>query len=313
MARDQGRSPCEGAIRPGYLALAESGELEARGEKLLSLLGECRLCPRDCGVNRLAGELGFCRVGKRPVISSYGPHFGEEAVLTGTRGSGTIFFTHCNMGCVFCQNYDISHGSEGSEVEARDLARAMLSLQRMGCHNINLVTPTHQVPQIVEALKLAAAQGLCLPLVYNCGGYEKTDTLRLLDGIVDIYMPDFKYWDESAAIRFSRAPGYPELARSAIREMHRQVGDLIADERGIAVRGLLVRHLVLPGGLAGTREIMRFLANEISRNTLVNVMAQYRPTYRACEYPELTRRITRQEYESAVRAAREEGLRRFAG
>jgi putative pyruvate formate lyase activating enzyme len=245
------------------------------------------------------------------MVSSFSPHFGEEEPLVGRGGSGTIFLTSCNLRCVFCQNYDISHRMEGEEVEAKDLAAMMLRLQALGCHNINFVTPTHQVPQILEALALAAGQGLRLPLVYNCGGYEAVATLRLLDGIVDIYMPDFKFADSEAAATYADAPDYPDVARAAIREMHRQVGDLVLDEHGIAQRGLLVRHLVMPNGLAGTRKVMRFLAQEISRNTYVNVMAQYRPCGLAHRHPAIARGITATEYREAVEAALEEGIHRL--
>jgi putative pyruvate formate lyase activating enzyme len=240
-------------------------------------------------------------------VSSAGPHFGEEDVLVGSGGSGTIFFAGCNLGCIFCQNCDISHLGEGREVSAERLASMMLGLQEVGCHNINFVTPTHCVPQILESLDLAAAKGLRVPLVYNCGGYECVETLRLLDGVFDIYMPDAKYADGAVAKRLSDAPDYPDVMRDALREMHRQVGDLELDERGIARRGLLVRHLVLPDGLAGTGDVMRFLAS-LSENTYVNVMAQYRPCYRAHEVPELARPISRDEFAGAVQMALDAGL-----
>ncbi len=245
------------------------------------------------------------------MVSSFNPHFGEEAPLVGWGGSGTIFLTSCNLRCVFCQNYEISHRMEGEEVEAKDLAAMMVRLQAMGCHNINFVTPTHQVPQILEALALAVPGGLRVPLVYNCGGYEAVPTLRLLDGIVDIYMPDFKFADPGPAATYADAPDYPEVAKAAMREMHRQVGDLVLDQRGVARRGLLVRHLVMPGGLAGTRAVMRFLAQEISRNTYVNIMAQYRPCGLAHQYPAIHRGITAAEYREAVAAAMAEGIHRL--
>jgi putative pyruvate formate lyase activating enzyme len=244
-------------------------------------------------------------------VSSYSPHFGEEDPLVGKGGSGTIFMTHCNLGCVFCQNYEISHLSQGVPVSSSDLAQMMLSLQRRGCHNVNFVTPTHMVPQILEALPEAIEQGLTVPLVYNCGGYEEVETLRLLDGIFDIYMPDFKFWDSEQSTRFCSAPDYPEKARAAVKEMHRQVGDLVLDQTGIAQRGLLIRHLVMPDGIAGTREIMRFLAKEISRETYVNVMNQYRPCGEAHKFPELRRPITAEEFRDAIRAAQEEGIDRL--
>ncbi len=298
---------------PSYIPLYERGELQGRIDRALEILSSCTLCPRNCRVDRTRGEKGVCRVGRLPMVSSYTPHFGEERPLVGRYGSGTIFFTYCNLKCIFCQNYDISHLGEGVEVSTEDLANMMIYLQSLGCHNINLVTPTHQVAQILEALPLAIEKGLQIPLVYNCGGYESVETLRLLDGVIDIYMPDFKYGDPEVARRYSAAPNYTEIAKAAIKEMHRQVGDLVLDERGIAQRGLIVRHLVLPQGLAGTREVMRFIAREISPNTYVNIMDQYRPCYRAVEYPPLNRRITREEYEEAIRIAMEEGIKRLDG
>jgi len=297
---------------PAYLALHEMGELARRADAAIGLMERCRVCPRECLAQRLQGERGDCRVGDQAMVSSYGPHFGEERPLVGVGGSGTIFLTHCNLCCVFCQNSDISQGDEGRIVSAQELAEIMLSLQRMGCHNINFVTPTHQVPQILRALVLAAGQGLRLPLVYNCGGYESLETLQLLDGVVDIYMPDFKYADAGASRQYSGVEGYPAVARAALGEMHRQVGDLALDRRGIATRGLLVRHLVLPNGLAGTDEVVRFLAG-LSPSTYVNIMDQYRPCYRAHEYPALTRRPTRAEIQEAVRMARAAGLTRLDG
>lgn len=298
------------SLEPCYLALLRSGELRRRVEQARALLSPCRLCPRECGADRLAGDTGFCRVGARARVASFGPHFGEETPLVGSGGSGTIFFSGCNLACLFCQNYDISQLDQGREVSAEALAGFMLDLQEYGCHNINFVTPTHVVPQILEALEIAAGQGLRLPLVYNCGGYEHLDTLRLLDGIIDIYMPDAKYDDPQVGERLSAAPDYPAVNRAALREMHRQVGDLTLDEAGLAVRGLLVRHLVLPEGLAGTEGIMRFLA-ELSPDTYVNVMPQYRPCFRAAEVPALRRRITAQEYAEAVRQAQTAGLHRL--
>lgn len=296
-----------------YQELLRSGELERRAQRALRLLGKCQICPRRCQTNRLAGELGKCRTGRMAAISSYGPHFGEEPPLVGEHGSGTIFFTHCSLRCVFCQNCDISQTGEGELVSAEVLARMMLSLQARGCHNINLVTPTHVVPQILEALAIAARQGLDLPLVYNTGGYDAVKTLQLLDGIVDIYMPDMKYSDEAVARQLSGVSSYPEINRAAVREMHRQVGDLQVDGRGVALRGLLVRHLVLPFGQAGTKETVSFLAQEISPNTCVNIMAQYRPCYKAGEYPLLNRPLRAEEYREAVRLAQEAGLERLNG
>ncbi len=284
--------------------------LKARAREGLLRLKSCQICPRRCRVDRLKGELGFCRIGRLSRVASYTPHFGEEAPLVGRGGSGTIFFAGCNLSCVFCQNYDISQMDQGQDVPAEVLARMMMRLQDTGCHNINFVTPTHVVPQILEALVLAREEGLSIPLVYNSGGYDSVETLKLLDGIFDIYMPDMKYGSDEPAMKYSHAPRYTEYARSAIREMHRQVGDLVMDDEGIAVRGLLVRHLVLPDNLAGTAEVVRFLSQEISRNTYLNVMAQFRPEHNACSFPELNRCITLQEYSEAVRLALAAGLYR---
>jgi putative pyruvate formate lyase activating enzyme len=294
-----------------YLGLYRCGELATRIERAKSILGSCEICPRHCQVNRLAGEVGKCRTGARAMVSSYSPHFGEEAPLVGSHGSGTIFFTNCNLRCVFCQNYSISQLGEGREVNKEELAAMMLSLQKTGCHNINLVSPTHVVPQILEALELAVAGGLFIPLVYNSGGYDSVETLRLLEGIVDIYMPDMKYSDDEIARHYSGIENYPSVNRAAVKEMHRQVGDLQIDEQGVATRGLLVRHLVLPHGLAGTREIVRFLAEEISLNTYLNVMAQYHPCHKASQFPLLSRSITREEFLEAVELARQRGLQRL--
>jgi len=262
-------------------------------------------------VNRLENEKGYCRTGRRAVLSSCGPHFGEEDPLVGAGGSGTIFFTHCNLLCLFCQNYEISHMGEGREVEAGQLARVMLDLQAKGCVNINFVSPSHVVPQILEALSLAIPEGMKIPLVYNSGGYDSVETLKLLVGIVDIYMPDLKFMDGEVARKYCQAEDYPERVQEAVREMHRQTGDLVVNRQGIAERGLLVRHLVLPEGLAGTRRAMRFLAREISPTTYVNLMAQYRPCGRAGEYPPLNRRPTAREFEEAGQIAEEEGIRRL--
>lgn len=300
-------------FKPGYLELYRSGELFNRIANARDLLKECTLCPRQCLARRLEGETGTCRVGSKPIVSSYGPHFGEERPLVGYYGSGTIFFTYCNLNCLYCQNYTISHEGDGEEVDASKLAAMMLYLQRQGCHNINFVTPTHQVPQILEALPIAIEGGLEVPLVYNCGGYEAVETLRLLEGVFDIYMPDFKYGDPEPAARYSKARDYPEVARAAFKEMHRQVGDLVINEKGIAQRGLLVRHLVLPEDQAGTEKVMRFLAEEVSRDTYVNVMDQYRPCYKAYQYPLISRRPTASEYQRAVKAALDACLWRLDG
>ncbi|HUW44948.1 MAG TPA: radical SAM protein [Dehalococcoidia bacterium] len=294
-----------------YLELYRSGKLRERIDAAVSLLESCSVCPRSCGVNRLAADVGKCRTPREAKVSSYGPHFGEEAPLVGRRGSGTIFFTNCNLRCLFCQNYSISQLGEGQKVSKEELAYIMLSLQAKGCHNINLVSPTHVVPQVLESLELAVESGLHLPLVYNSGGYDSVETLRILDGIVDIYMPDMKYDDDETARELSGIENYPEINKAAIKEMHRQTGDLEINEEGVAQRGLLVRHLVLPHGLAGTKGIVNFLSEEISRNTYVNIMAQYRPCYNAFQIPSLGRRISSTEFREALSLAQEAGLSRL--
>jgi putative pyruvate formate lyase activating enzyme len=272
---------------PAYLALHRSGELADRARRAQALLRRCMTCPQNCRVDRTRGELGVCRVGEWVQVASYGPHFGEEAPLVGRGGSGTIFFAGCNLACVFCQNYDISQPARADaewEAPCDRVAEMMLRLQAAGCENINLVSPSHVVPQILAALALATEAGLRLPLVYNSGGYDAAHTLRLLDGVVDIYMPDMKYSDETVGERLSGVGDYVERNRAAVREMHRQVGDLRLGEHGVATRGLLVRHLVLPDGLAGTVDVARFLADEISRDTYINVMDQYRPAHKATRW-----------------------------
>lgn len=296
---------------PSYIKAYRTGRLADSIEKSNKILENCRLCPRRCEVNRLKGEKGICRTGRAAMVSSFNPHFGEEDPLVGANGSGTIFMTNCNLLCVFCQNWEISHQGEGSEVSSKNLAGMMLQLQRLGCHNINFVSPTHVVPQILDALAYAVEDGLNVPLIYNTGGYDSVETLKLLEGIFDIYMPDFKFRDTEMARRYLKAQDYPERAGDAIREMHRQVGDLTLDDKGIAQRGVLLRHLVMPGGVADTREIMRFVAKEISANTYVNIMDQYHPCGNAAKYPPLDRRISHDEYEEALRAARDEGVGRF--
>jgi putative pyruvate formate lyase activating enzyme len=293
------------------LALLRSGELERRVAEAYDRLEACDICARECGVNRrLSAEGAGCRTGERALVSSAGPHFGEEDPLVGSGGSGTIFFSWCNLRCQFCQNADISQKGYGHEVEPEELAQMMLSLQAQGCHNINFVSPSHVVPQILAGLLIAAEAGLHLPLVYNTGGYDSLSTLEdLLDGVVDIYMPDMKYADADVARRYSKISNYPAINQAAVKEMHRQVGDLTLGNRGVAQRGLLVRHLVLPEGLAGTAKIVRFLRDQVSPNTYINVMAQYRPCYRAHELPPLDRRITNDEYAEAVRLAEKAGLR----
>lgn len=298
-------------FEPAYIKTNNQGLLSEKVEKALQMLEDCSICPRNCKVNRIKGEKGICEGGYLPKISSYSPHFGEERPLVGSHGSGTIFLTHCNLGCIFCQNYSISHLGKGREVSFDRLSSMMIELQKLGCHNINFVSPTHYVPQVLKALLKAVDMGLSVPLVYNTGGYDSVKTLRLLDGIIDIYMPDFKYTSSRVAEQYSRAPDYPEIAKLSLKEMRRQVGDLMCDERGIAQKGLLVRHLVLPQGLGGTREAMHFIASEISPNTYVNVMDQYYPCGDISRDSPLARRITRQEYEEAVKAAREEGIVRL--
>jgi len=294
--------------QPGYLGLAESGELERRIVLLEEKLKSCTICPHHCRVNRLENERGFCRGGALAAVSSFGPHFGEEAPLVGRGGSGTIFFSHCNLQCVFCQNCEISHYGLGSEVSPSELAQMMLSLQKRGCHNINLVSPTHYVPQIVRALSLALEEGLTLPLVYNTGGYDDLDTLKLLEGIVDIYMPDLKFGDNEKAKKYTRAANYFDRAAAAVKEMQRQVGCLKLDERKIAYRGLLIRHLVMPNNLADTDRVLEFIAAALPKETAVNIMAQYYPAHQAHQFPELAARITHQEYAGAVRYAKKLGL-----
>ncbi|MGC8988811.1 MAG: radical SAM protein [Verrucomicrobiia bacterium] len=302
---------------PAYTALLETGVLQKRAHDALSQLAECQVCPRRCNANRMENKRGFCRTGRMAMVASYFPHHGEEDCLRGWRGSGTIFFSGCNLRCVFCQNWDISQCDSGREVTASDIAAMMLELQEAGAHNINWVSPSHVVPQLLEATALAAQEGLRLPIVYNSGGYDSVQALRWLDGVVDIYMPDFKYWRPETAGLLSAAPDYPEVARQAIREMHRQVGVLELDARGLARRGLLIRHLVLPNGMAGTSEIASWLATEISPKTYINVMNQYHPDgallrAQPGKYPrELYRTLTIEEYVNAMRTARAAGLSRF--
>ncbi|MCC7352555.1 MAG: radical SAM protein [Anaerolineae bacterium] len=293
-----------------YLALGPQ-ELLHRAADAYERLRDCMLCGRACHVNRRAGETGSCRTGERARASSYFAHFGEEECLRGWRGSGTIFFSYCNLRCQYCQNYELSAEGQGEEVEPEDIARMMLELQEEGCHNINFVSPSHVVPQILAALAIAAQAGLHLPLVYNTGGYDAVETLRLLDGVIDIYMPDMKYGDPAVALQYSKIPGYPKVNRASVIEMHRQVGDLVIGADGLARRGLLIRHLVLPGGLAGTAEVMRFLARNVSRDTYVNIMSQYRPAYKAHNLPPLHRPLAAEEYRAAARMAEEAGLWRF--
>ena len=298
-------------IEPSYLKTYREGELAKRIERALNRMKSCNLCPRDCGVNRLEGDTGFCETGRRARGASYNAHFGEEAPLVGQHGSGTIFVSSCNLLCNFCQNYEISHHREGAEVEPAQMAEMMVQLSERGCHNINFVSPSHVVPQILEALESAIEMGLRIPLVYNSGGYDKKETLEMLDGIFDIYMPDFKFWEGKWSSRYCDAQDYREVAMKAISEMHEQVGDLVTDDRGVAFRGLLVRHLVMPGDVAGTERIMGFLARDISVNTYVNVMDQYRPCGEAHGDAFVNRRLRSQEFGRAMDAAKEAGLKRL--
>lgn len=300
------------SFTPSYLQLLP-GVLSDKVREAEEILKECALCPRQCKVDRTSGLRGFCKTGNRPFISSYGPHFGEEKPLVSRFGSGTIFMGNCNLGCLFCQNYSISHLGEGVEISYEKLADIMLSLQKQGCHNINLVTPTHQMPMILRAILIASERGLKLPIVYNCGGYESLHAIKILEGIIDIYMPDFKYIDPAMAKKYSKAEDYLQTAMAAIKEMHRQVGDLLIDSRGIALRGLLVRHLVLPEGVAVTAGVVKFIAEEISKNTYINIMDQYHPCFKAFDNPPLNRRITKKEYIDAVQIALDAGLTRIDG
>jgi len=298
-------------FEPAYLRLLPSGELRARAADAREHLKDCDLCARHCGVDRYA-HVGFCRTGVEAWVASFGPHHGEERPLSGWAGSGTVFFSHCNLRCIYCQNHEISQRSSGRPMSDPELADAFLALQAQGCHNLNLVSPTHAVAAILPALVQAVDRGLRLPIVYNTGGCDSPDALELLDGIVDIYMPDMKYDDPAVSRRLSHAAVYPQANRQAVRAMHLQVGDLKIDSRGLAERGLLVRHLVLPGGLAGTAGVVRFLASEVSRDTYLNLMDQYRPDYLARGHSLLKRRLTSGEFRSAVRLAKAAGLRRFA-
>lgn len=299
-------------FQPAYLTLYENGILFERIKAAYPLMENCEVCARRCGTERLSGQKGkYCRTALLPIISAYHPHFGEERPLVGHYGSGTIFITSCSLRCVFCQNWEISHLQQGQEVSLQRFAEMMVELQDRGCHNINFVTPTHVVPQILAALPYAIEKGLCIPLVYNTGGYDCVETLRLLEGVFDIYMPDIKFDDSWVAERLCKAQDYPEVSKAAVKEMHRQVGDLVINEGGIAQRGLLVRHLVMPGGLAGTRNVMRFIVRGISPHTYVNIMDQYRPCGNAFRFPEINQRIRSGEYEEAIRIVHEEGLYRL--
>lgn len=297
-------------FNPSYLELHLSGELEQRVRTLNSILDNCSLCPRECGADRRSGELGVCSAPAEMEVSSAFAHFGEEPPITGIFGSGTIFLTHCNLRCAFCQNFDISQERDGQRVTTAQMAEIMLNLQQAGCHNINFVTPTHYAPQIIESVSLAASEGLRLPIVWNCGGYESLEVVRLLDGIVDIYMPDLKFFNSKSANDYCNAPDYPEMVKRALLEMHRQVGPLKTDSHGIAQRGLLIRHLVMPGHRIDTRSILKFIATEISKETYVNIMDQYRPLHDAYRFAQINRRVSGTEYNQALRTARELGLSR---
>lgn len=294
---------------PAYLKLHKTGELKKRGQELWNIMQSCQLCPRMCQVNRLKGEKGFCQASAQLVISAHHPHFGEERPLVGKGGSGTIFFSNCGLRCVFCINWDISWEGRGQVKSIEDLAEMMLELQRMGCHNINLVTPTHYSAHIVLAIDLAAGKGLRLPIVYNTCGWERLEILKKLDGIIDIYLPDFKYSDDLMAAKYSSgAPGYPETTQQALLEMHRQVGTAKIAADGLIYRGLMIRHLVMPNRVAGTKAVIAWIAENLPKDTYLNIMSQYRPMHRAFEYPQISRPITREEYEEAVGWAKEAGL-----
>ena len=305
--------PVTKGFAPAYLRLYESGELAERVDRAVLALRSREVCPRDCRVNRLEDRFAVCKTGRHAVVASYFPHFGEEDCLRGYKGSGTIFFSGCNLRCVFCQNFDVSWRLQGAPAPPARLATMMLELQAQGCHNINFVTPEHVVPQIIEALPLAIEGGLRLPIVYNTSAYDSMESLELMDGIVDIYMPDFKYWDPEMARKYSKVADYPEVARRTVKEMHRQVGELVMGENGLAKRGLIVRHLIMPGNIAGTREVIRWIAGELSPTTYVNVMAQYYPAGKVsrADYEEINRRVTACEYEEALGEAWRAGLLRL--
>ncbi|MBB6215913.1 putative pyruvate formate lyase activating enzyme [Anaerosolibacter carboniphilus] len=295
--------------QPKYLALLDNGELEKRVKTFNEMLQNCVLCPHQCEVNRVDGERGYCQTLQNPIISGAEAHLGEEPELVGRHGSGTIFFAHCNLACVFCQNYEISYCGEGKEVSSAQLAEIMLNLQNKGCHNINLVSPGHIIPQIVEGIFLASQRGLTLPIVYNTNGYDLTDTLKLLEGIIDIYMPDIKFSDDTLGLKYLGVKNYFTIAKNAVKEMYHQVGNLQTDHRNIAQRGLMIRHLVMPQNLAGTDEIMKFIVNDLSENCYVHMMAQYYPTHHAYLYKEISRRITDEEFHHAISLAKSAGLK----
>jgi putative pyruvate formate lyase activating enzyme len=305
-------TPSRTERQPAYHELEAKGELAERVDRAYRILEKCELCPRRCGVNRRKGQRGFCRASDKLMVYSHHPHFGEELPLVGRHGSGTLFFSHCNLRCVFCQNWPIAHEGRGQEVSDEGLAEMMLDLQRTGCHNINVVTPTHVMPHILNATRIALRKGLRLPLCYNTGGYERVEVIRLLDGIVDIYLPDLKYMDGEQADRYSAgAKDYPQMAQEAIVEMHRQVGDLVTDDDGTAIRGLMVRHLVMPNRVAGTREFVRWVAETLSKSTYVNIMPQYRVEHQAFDHPAIARALTAEEFVEAIEWAEQAGLTRL--
>ena len=293
---------------PIYLEAHHSGRLNQLIEETFRLLESCCICPRQCKVNRLNGESGFCKTGLNPKVCSFLPHHGEEPPISGDRGSGTIFFSHCNMACAYCQNYEFSQMGSGKEVGFEELADYMLQLQDMSCHNINLVSPTHVMPQFLKALSIAIPKGLKIPIVYNTGGYELPEIIKLLDGIVDIYLPDMRYADDKMSVKYSSAPDYPKYNQEALKEMHSQVGVAKTDNEGIIKKGLIIRHLVLPDNIAGTEQIMKFIAIELSKDTYISLMSQYFPYYKAAQHKEILRRITSEEYESAKAAMEKYGL-----
>lgn len=296
-------------FEPSYLKLHRSGELKQRGEYLWQIMESCRLCPRECEVNKLKGKRGFCNANAQLEIAAYSPHHGEEKPLKGTGGSGTIFFSNCNLRCVFCINWEISQGGYGQNRSLRDMANMMLYLQKKGCHNINFVTPTHYSPHIVKAVDIAAGKGLRLPLVYNTSGWEREEILKKLDGIIDIYLPDFKYADKEMADKYSSgAYTYPEVTKKALLEMYRQVGTAIPADDGLMYRGLMIRHLVMPNGVSGSKSVVRWISENLPRDSYLNIMSQYRPHYKAGEYPEINRRITQAEYDEVVGYAKKVGL-----
>jgi len=300
-----------GVNQPSYLHLLETGKFRNIIKRLYKRMEFCDLCPRKCKVNRMANELGLCKIGRKPKISSYSAHFGEENPLVGAHGSGTIFLTGCNLKCVYCQNYEISQLGQGREVDIDELASYMLELQISGCHNINFVTPTHVSPQIVAAIEIAARKGLHIPLVYNCGGYESIETLSQLKGIFDIYMPDIKYGNSQTAQELSNAKDYPAIVKAAVIEMHNQVGDLVIDKDGLAKRGLLIRHLILPEGISDTEAVLSFIAKNISLNTYLNIMDQYRPAFKAVQHPPLDRACRADEFREAIKLALSYGFQRI--